>query len=72
MFVDVVARRRIKGYLMPTRGIGDGVYKLPIFNEVLKKKKNKVWRPPYTTAEPQIIVRQLTPDDKFIVMATGM
>jgi len=66
---DVVTRGRVKGYLQPARGIGDGVYKRPIYNQVLNKRKSP-WNPPYTTAEPEVKIQKLTPSDQFIVLAT--
>jgi pyruvate dehydrogenase phosphatase len=37
---DVVRKGRVKGYLQPTRGIGDGVYKRAIFNEIVRKRSS--------------------------------
>jgi len=65
---DVVYKGRVKGYLQPSRGIGDGVYKNIEFNVNFKKRDN--WHPPYTTADPEIKFLRLTPEHKFLILAT--
>lgn len=61
---DAVKNGRVKGYLEPSRGIGDGRYvtrslrslltashiryKIPVFNEKASRPRPN-WHPPYTT-----------------------
>jgi pyruvate dehydrogenase phosphatase len=65
---DVVTRGRVKGDLIPSRGIGDGLFKVPEFNRIFKAYK--FHEPPYTTAVPEVTVHPLTSEDAFVVMGT--
>lgn len=38
------------------------------FNMMLKKREN--WHPPYTTAEPEVLVKPLSFQDSFMILAT--
>jgi pyruvate dehydrogenase phosphatase len=76
---DVITHNRVKGRLEPTRGLGDGMYKRKeYFDENAKRDPNLArrylgttgWKPPYTTASPDITSHKLHPDDQFMVMAT--
>lgn len=66
---DIVLDERVKGSLQPTRGIGDGLFKDPNFNDALARKLEN-WHPPYTTAMPEVISHKITPADQFVVLAT--
>ncbi|PRP77574.1 hypothetical protein PROFUN_00435 [Planoprotostelium fungivorum] len=71
---DVVVRGRIKGRLQPSRGLGDGLYKLPEYSQVYRDTRNrelaKKWNPPYTTADPVVKSVPLTDRDEFVILAT--
>ncbi len=75
---DVLGERsdpRVKGMLQQTRGVGDGMYKQRHYFDLLDRRSmglspSAVWRPPYTTARPEVLSHQLTPDDAFMVIAT--
>eukprot|EP01006_Ploeotia_vitrea_P066606 TRINITY_DN95329_c0_g1_i1.p1 TRINITY_DN95329_c0_g1~~TRINITY_DN95329_c0_g1_i1.p1 ORF type:complete len:401 (+),score=179.51 TRINITY_DN95329_c0_g1_i1:1-1203(+) len=74
---DVLGRPsdpRVKGMLQPSRGIGDGKYKMMEFWESLDewvRMRFRVWKPPYTTAHPEVRQHRIVPgQDEFIVMAT--
>ena len=65
--------RRLLGGLMPFRSFGDVSYKWKpeyldflVFMQILPG----YYTPPYLTAEPEVSHRELTEDDKFIVLAT--
>jgi pyruvate dehydrogenase phosphatase len=66
---------RVKGMLQPSRGIGDGLYKSQDYFSIVDRRalglpSGTLWRPPYTTALPQVSQHKLTPDDVFLVIAT--
>lgn len=65
---DVVRKGRVKGDLIPSRGIGDGLFKIPEFNQAFRFYR--FHEPPYTTALPEVTMYPLTTDDTFVVMAT--
>jgi pyruvate dehydrogenase phosphatase len=68
---DVVKRGRVKGFLEPSRGIGDGRYKLKEYNEKSEKPRGPEWHPPYTTSTPEIRVHTIDPTrDRAILLAT--
>jgi serine/threonine protein phosphatase PrpC len=68
---DVVKRGRVKGFLEPSRGIGDGRYKLKEYNERSDKPRGPEWHPPYTTSTPDIRVHAIDPTrDRAILLAT--
>ena len=72
---DVLRRNRVKGRLQPTRGLGDGAYKtLGYYRERVRlsggRGESAVYRPPYTTAEPEVWAHDLTDADDFLVLST--
>jgi len=64
--------KRLLGGLMPFRSFGDVTYKWKqehlkiIYEQILPG----YYTPPYLTAEPELSHRELTKDDKFVVIAT--
>eukprot|EP00698_Gefionella_okellyi_P001469 TRINITY_DN1140_c0_g1_i3.p1 TRINITY_DN1140_c0_g1~~TRINITY_DN1140_c0_g1_i3.p1 ORF type:complete len:369 (+),score=74.84 TRINITY_DN1140_c0_g1_i3:1417-2523(+) len=66
---DAIYRGRVKGMLQPTRGVGDGLYKVSQLNQLLQTPLPN-WNPPYTTARPEVTTHDLTASDKFMVIAT--
>ena len=73
---DVLRRDRVKGRLQPTRGFGDGAYKtLGYYRERLRvsppgRGESSVYRPPYTTVEPDVWTHRMTDADDFLVLST--
>ena len=72
---DVLKRNRVKGRLQPTRGFGDGAYKtLQYYRERVRQSGGKgesaVFRPPYTTVEPDVWSHELTEADDFLILST--
>ena len=72
---DVIRRNRVKGRLQPTRGFGDGAYKLQHYYAersrlTAGRADSAVYRPPYTTVEPDVWRHELTADDDFLVLST--
>ena len=66
------ANGRLLGGLMPFRSFGDVEYKwkqehLELINQQIRPG---YYTPPYLIAEPEVSHRQLTKDDKFVVIAT--
>lgn len=47
---DAVMNGRVKGFLEPSRGIGDGRYKIAEFNDRAARPRPN-WHPPYTTGD---------------------
>ncbi|CAG8595745.1 8783_t:CDS:1 [Paraglomus occultum] len=78
---DVIFKGRVFGGLMPTRAFGDARYKWDLD---LQSKVNDAFpalareppggllykTPPYVTARPDVKHIKITPDDKFLVIAT--
>jgi len=66
----------VKGGLQPTRAFGDLRLKKKEFNfhdfslEYGYRKPIPIFTGPYISAEPDIQVHQLTPQDKYLLMAT--
>lgn len=56
---DVVSDGRVKGILQPSRGIGDGLFKAPVFN-MSYVTPIKDFHPPYTTAAPGMYFEIIT------------
>jgi len=54
---------------MPTRCLGDYLFKLKSLKSMLVKPE-MTWNPPYITAEPEIMQRKLRQGDKFLVIAS--
>lgn len=68
---NVVANSRVKSILRPTRNIGGALLKEEIVKEfVANNCLSEPWKPPYTTAAPEITRSQLTEQDRFIVLAS--
>lgn len=79
---QVIHRGRVLGALMPTRAFGDCRYKWPLeaqqdlFPLLLSRGHRYATTPagyltpPYVTARPVIVRHKLSPQDKFMVMAT--
>jgi len=67
---DVVMHGRVKGLLEPSRGIGDGLFKSPIFNNSLTDKMPLPFNPPYTVATPEVCRHEIRHEDEFLVLAT--
>eukprot|EP01117_Protostelium_nocturnum_P013731 TRINITY_DN5157_c0_g1_i4.p1 TRINITY_DN5157_c0_g1~~TRINITY_DN5157_c0_g1_i4.p1 ORF type:complete len:470 (+),score=118.06 TRINITY_DN5157_c0_g1_i4:1381-2790(+) len=72
---DVVVRGRIKGGLQPSRGLGDGAYKMMGYVPLRNAKTNRRqlppdWDPPYTTADPEVKFVELNHRDEFVILAT--
>ena len=73
---DVLRRNRVKGRLQPTRGFGDGAYKvLAYYHERVRQSggrggESAVYRPPYTTVEPDVHTHRLTDADDFLILST--
>ncbi|KAJ3136179.1 hypothetical protein HK100_001953 [Physocladia obscura] len=72
---------RVLGGLMPTRSFGDAKYKWPIHvshkvDLIVPSIKKSIpmqpdcINPPYITAAPEIIEHKLSPNDRFLVLAT--
>jgi len=66
---DIVKDGRVKGSLMPTRGLGDFAFKLKCLKPVLIKSDSS-WNPPYITADPEVVQHKLNSGDKFLVIAS--
>ncbi|PVV01821.1 hypothetical protein BB560_003746, partial [Smittium megazygosporum] len=78
----VIMRGRVLGGLMPTRAFGDSRYKWPIEVQNMlfpmlyqnghryATSPRNYFTPPYVTARPTLVVHELIPSDKFIVIAT--
>jgi serine/threonine protein phosphatase PrpC len=72
---DIIYHNRIKGMLQPTRGMGDGYYKI-----MTKKPKNiasfsnnsmaNPWNLPYSTCEVDITRYRMNEEDAFLVIAS--
>jgi pyruvate dehydrogenase phosphatase len=61
----------VKGRLMCTRAFGDLALKLKHFNVKNGKfSEIKNWDGPYITHEPDVIVKELTSDMKYVVMGS--
>ena len=72
---DIIRRRRVKGRLQPTRGLGDGTYKSNAFFNArsyrYQEKYNLTgWKAPYTTVEPIISKYTIDPFDEFMILST--
>ena len=69
---DIVKNGRVKGRLIPSRGIGDGIFKHVVFNDSLPTdlRLSTPLSHPYTTAKPEVRVFRLIPEDRFLVVAT--
>jgi len=67
---DVTKNGRVKGYLEPSRGIGDGRYKRDIFNQKAPNVRSN-WHAPYTTAEPDVRIFELQPSKKYFIVAAS-
>ncbi|RKP35523.1 phosphatase 2C-like domain-containing protein, partial [Dimargaris cristalligena] len=75
----VISRGRVLGSLMPTRAFGDARYKwseqiqaqlFPTQFPGRRATPKHYQTPPYVTAHPEVSHRNLTPSDKFIVVAS--
>lgn len=63
----------IKGRLQPSRTIGDYHMKLPEFNVVpggTEPLFRDPYTPPYIRPDPQVISRDITLEDQFVILAT--
>jgi len=64
-------RRRVKGYLQPSRGFGDSPYKR--MESFMRSDRfphdNVYWTPPYVTARPDNLVYPIHENDEFLVPA---
>lgn len=72
---DAVLQGRIKGFLEPSRGLGDALFKDKYFNKCLLPEAQvpEPFSPPYTTALPDVTAYQIdcTEDkDCFLILAT--
>jgi len=69
---DAIAYGRIKGFLQPTRGLGDGLYKVRALYDKSDRayKPSEPFNPPYTTALPEVKIHPLTDNVEFLVLAT--
>lgn len=68
---NVISNSRVKSILRPTRNIGGALLKEEIVKEFVSNNcLTEPWRPPYTTASPEISRCQLTDDDRFVVLAS--
>lgn len=75
--IDVITRSRVKGSLQPTRAFGDGAYKnINLYKAKMELRGksttniDKLWHPPYITAEPDITEYRLHQDDEFLVLSS--
>eukprot|EP01118_Nematostelium_gracile_P012622 TRINITY_DN463_c0_g1_i5.p1 TRINITY_DN463_c0_g1~~TRINITY_DN463_c0_g1_i5.p1 ORF type:complete len:292 (-),score=48.79 TRINITY_DN463_c0_g1_i5:97-972(-) len=67
----VVEHGRVKGMLEPSRAIGDGPFKLNLFNDSLQLQyRYKNWNAPYITASPDVTAVILGTDIPFLIMAS--
>merc|ERR1711924_335495 len=63
----------IKGRLQPSRTIGDFYMKLAEFNHIPgthEKLFRDPFTPPYIRPDPQVIAREVLPEDRFLILAT--
>jgi hypothetical protein len=68
---NVVANSRVKSILRPTRNIGGALLKEEVVKEfVANNCLSEPWRPPYTTAAPEITRCPLVDEDRFVVLAS--
>eukprot|EP01114_Cavostelium_apophysatum_P001724 TRINITY_DN11502_c0_g1_i1.p1 TRINITY_DN11502_c0_g1~~TRINITY_DN11502_c0_g1_i1.p1 ORF type:complete len:393 (+),score=89.29 TRINITY_DN11502_c0_g1_i1:254-1432(+) len=72
---DAVAQGRVKGFLEPSRGLGDALFKDKYFNKclLLEAQMPEPFTPPYTTANPDVQIYKLDPEeskDSFLILAT--
>jgi len=72
---DAVTGGRIKGYLEPSRGLGDALFKDKYFNKCLLPEAQlpEPFTPPYTTANPDVEMLQIDSKqekDSFLILAS--
>jgi len=72
---DAVSQGRVKGYLEPSRGIGDALFKDKYFNKCLLPEAQlpEPFTPPYTTALPEVEsfqINSVEEKDSFLIIAS--
>lgn len=72
---DAVYQGRVKGFLEPSRGLGDALFKDKYFNRCLIPEAQipEPFSPPYTTATPDIEIFRVNPNedkDCFLILAS--
>mmetsp|Transcript_26123 Transcript_26123/g.34326 ORF Transcript_26123/g.34326 Transcript_26123/m.34326 type:complete len:432 (-) Transcript_26123:286-1581(-) len=69
----------VKGFLQPTRSLGDAYLKYPDFNGSPMKGRSdsscdihvmNSFSPPYITAQPEIVTHDFKDEDEFLIVAT--
>lgn len=72
---DAIFQGRIKGFLEPSRGLGDALFKDKYFNKCLLPEAQvpEPFSPPYTTSMPEVMTYQVDckeEKDCFLILAT--
>ncbi|CAG8614729.1 31373_t:CDS:2 [Racocetra persica] len=78
---NIITKGRVFGGLEPTRAFGDSKYKWDkalqeiIYSKFFNEKRSvpggdRYKTPPYVTAKPEVTHHKISPEDKFLVLAT--